>query len=479
MPLRGRSFRITGDQPSLQFAGALLRLLGAEVEQLAGPGLSVTTLAGEVLVVEAEPAPAAYWASSGAMALTGDPDGPPLAGPPDVPARMKAAALVARLLARSHPHLGRDLELDGPRLFGERAALAGLQRQGQTSVGGASRLLAAADGWVAVSLARTTDFEVLPAWLGHGVDRRDPWAAVVGWLRSRPVDDAVDRGQLLGLPVAAARVPGEAGETGETGETGGARMTGPWAITSHPTGARVDRPPVVIDLSSLWAGPLCGSLLAQAGARVIKVESCHRPDGARRGTPAFFDLLNAGKEAVALDLDSESGRHQLRMLITAADVVIESARPRVMQQWGIDVERIVAERGQLVWVSITGYGRRGARFNWVAFGDDAAAAGGLLAIGADGAPRFCADAAADPATGLHAAVATLAALAGGGSHLIDVPLTNVAAFLVGPARVASAVDTSHPIATPTARTPRGTGPSLGQDTERVLRELAGRSGAER
>src|SRR5258708_33536820 len=199
MPLRGRSFRITGDQPSLQFAGALLLLLGAEVDHVAGPGLSIATLAGDVVVVEPEPAPGDDWASSGAMALTGDPDGPPLVGPPDVPARMTAAALVARLLARSHPHLGRDLELAGPRLWGERAALAGLQRQGQTSAGGASRLLAAADGWVAASLARPTDFEVLPAWLGHAVDRREPWAAVADWLRSRPVDDAVARGQLLGL----------------------------------------------------------------------------------------------------------------------------------------------------------------------------------------------------------------------------------------------------------------------------------------
>ena len=58
----------------------------------------------------------------------------------------------------------------------------------------------------------------------------------------------------------------------------------------------------MVELGSLWAAPLCGSLLAAAGADVVKVESIGRPDGARRGPPAFFDLLNGGKRSVALDL---------------------------------------------------------------------------------------------------------------------------------------------------------------------------------
>ena len=64
---------------------------------------------------------------------------------------------------------------------------------------------------------------------------------------------------------------------------------------------------VVIDLSALWAGPLCGDLLARSGATVVKVESTQRPDGARRGARAFFDLLNGRKRSVGLDLQSRQG----------------------------------------------------------------------------------------------------------------------------------------------------------------------------
>ena len=465
MPLRGRSFQITGDQPSLRLAADLLRHLGARVDLVAGEVPSISAFAGQVeLRVEPDLTSLAQWATSGAMAITGDPDGPLLVGPQQVPGRMKAAALVTRLLARCHPHLGDELAVDGPALLGERAATTGLQREGQASVGRASRLLAAADGWVAVSLARATDFDVLPAWLGAPLDGRDPWTAVADWIRPRRVDDVVDGGQLLGLPVAKARL------------TKPARAPTPWKITSYRTGSPVERRPLVIDLSSLWAGPLCAGLLAAAGARVIKIESRGRPDGARRGPPEFFDLLNAGKESVVLDLQEMTGREQLRLLVDAADVVIESARPRVMQQWGFDVERMVADRTNLVWVSITGYGRRGPRSNWVAFGDDAAAAGGLLAVGPDGAPRFCGDAAADPATGLHAAAAALAALAGGGSHLIDIALSQVAAFVAGTGGPHYIDSTGTVASPPRARTPIGAGPALGRDTEQVLAELAQRPG---
>jgi hypothetical protein len=99
----------------------------------------------------------------------------------------------------------------------------------------------------------------------------------------------------------------------------------------------------VLDLSSLWAGPLCAHLLGLAGARVVKLESASRPDGARAGSAAFFDLLNAGKASVALDLSSRAGRDSLRRLIASSDIVIESARPRALRQLGIEAEALVAE----------------------------------------------------------------------------------------------------------------------------------------
>jgi crotonobetainyl-CoA:carnitine CoA-transferase CaiB-like acyl-CoA transferase len=190
-------------------------------------------------------------------------------------------------------------------------------------------------------------------------------------------------------------------------------------------------PPRVIDLSSLWAGPLCGRLLGAAGASVTKVESAHRPDGARAGPPEFFRLMNEGKEEETVDLATAPGRADLRELLAGADVVIDSSRPRAMEQLGVDVEAEV--RRGAVWVSITGYGRTGPWRNRVAFGDDAAVAGGLaVAAGSVEAPRFWGDAVADPAAGLFATEAVLASLHVGGGHLVDVALREVVGHLLGP-----------------------------------------------
>ena len=91
---------------------------------------------------------------------------------------------------------------------------------------------------------------------------------------------------------------------------------------------------MVVDLTSLWAGPLAGGLLAAAGCRVIKVESVARPDGARRGPAGFFDRLNGHKERLSLDLPAAPAVERLQELIAGADLVLEASRPRVMEQWG-------------------------------------------------------------------------------------------------------------------------------------------------
>jgi crotonobetainyl-CoA:carnitine CoA-transferase CaiB-like acyl-CoA transferase len=234
----------------------------------------------------------------------------------------------------------------------------------------------------------------------------------------------------------------------------------------------------------LWAGPLATHLLAGLGARVVKVESCARPDGARRGPTPFFDLLNADKESVALDLRTPEGRETLRRLIAWADLVVESARPRALAQLGFDAEGLLAEHPGLSWLSITGYGRPEPGGGWVAFGDDAAAAGGLVATDEAGAPLFCGDAIADPLAGLHAAWAAACALRAGGGALLDVSLSGVAADAAAGgldprARVLSDGDgervvhegRSVTVASPRARRPAGRARALGADTAAVLREV--------
>jgi crotonobetainyl-CoA:carnitine CoA-transferase CaiB-like acyl-CoA transferase len=231
---------------------------------------------------------------------------------------------------------------------------------------------------------------------------------------------------------------------------------------------------IVVDLSSLWAGPLCAHLLGLAGARVIKAESVARPDGARRGPRTFFDLLHAGHESVAIDLTEHHGRSVLAALLSRADVVIEGSRPRALRQLGIDAERVLVEGRCRVWVAITGHGRDGIDGQRVAFGDDAAVAGGLVAYDAERGPCFCADAIADPLAGLTAAAAALEAVRHGGRWLLDVALARCAAAARGdpdtPAR-SGQVGRESPVAPPRARAPAGSAPALGADTAAVLAEV--------
>jgi crotonobetainyl-CoA:carnitine CoA-transferase CaiB-like acyl-CoA transferase len=90
----------------------------------------------------------------------------------------------------------------------------------------------------------------------------------------------------------------------------------------------------------------------------------------------------------------------------------------------------VGARPGRVWLSLTGYGREKPGADWIAFGDDAAVAGGLTGRDDAGDPVFCADAVADPVTGLIGAAAVLRSLAGGGGHLIDLALAGAAAAVV-------------------------------------------------
>ncbi|MBW2418529.1 MAG: CoA transferase, partial [Deltaproteobacteria bacterium] len=287
------------------------------------------------------------WARSGAMALTGYPDRAPLLAPAPLALCAERAVRAFRVLAGPGPPAvsgGLD-RLDGAALLGEHAAAFGFQRRGDVSPGGSCRLLRAADGHLALNIARPDDFALLPAWLGSG-EVVEPWSYVRARVAERGVDELVERGRLMGLPVAPA---GPAPEDAP-----------PWhrvAALGKSKPPEPGRLPLVVDLSSLWAGPLCAHLLGLAGARVIKVESIRRPDGARRGRSDFYDLLNGGKQSVALDLASDVGRRRLQGLVAAADIVVEATRPRALAQLGIDAEALVAERPGITWVGITGYGR--------------------------------------------------------------------------------------------------------------------------
>jgi crotonobetainyl-CoA:carnitine CoA-transferase CaiB-like acyl-CoA transferase len=216
-----------------------------------------------------------------------------------------------------------------------------------------------------------------------------------------------------------------------------------------------------------------------------------RPDGARSGAPGFYDLLHAGHASVALDLTSPGGRDALLRLIGQADLVLESSRPRALRQLGIDAEEAVAAGTS--WLSITAYGRTGPWAGRVGFGDDVAAAAGLVVrdaeAGADaGADAVlpCGDALADPLTGVHAAVAAAAALRGERACLLDVSMREVTALAApGPAEPHTVrrrspdgweVETAggvFPVLAPRARRAARPAAPLGADTARTLARWGG------
>jgi len=294
-------------------------------------------------------------------------------------------------------------------------ALLGVAPAGPVSAGGSCRLLPAADGgWVALNLTRRDDVDLLAAWMGHEWDG-PPWDAVAAALRDQPAAAAVDRAQLLGLPAALADPPRP-----------------PDRRVARPGAARDRDARRVVDLSALWAGPLCARLVADAaGLTVTKVEDPTRPDGARAGPPRFWARLNAGKQLAALPLSAPAGRDALHRLVADADVVVTSARRRALDGLGLDPVAHAATGG--VWVALTGYGLDGPRRDWVAFGDDAAVAGGAaVAAGGPHHPVFVLDAVADPLAGLHGAAAAVAALHAARGAVLDVALRDVVAAALAP-----------------------------------------------
>ncbi|MGW5715218.1 CoA transferase [Amycolatopsis sp. NPDC003865] len=375
----------------------------------------------------------ADWLDSGVVALTGAPDGPPLVPP-------GRAATVAREITRRC-----GLPVDGAHLLAERAAFTGRGRGGRVSVGGSCRLLRTADGWAAVSCARPDDPLLLGALVGVELPA-DPWPGVIRWVREHTGDELVARATPLG--VAAGPVRPQADKP---------RLP-------VPGRRRSVEGLLVVDFSALWAGPLCAHLLGLLGADVIKVETPQRPDGARNGNPAFYRLLHAGHRSVVLDPGTADGRSAMARLVEAADVVIEASRPRALARFGLDAAAAAA--GGTVWISITAYGRDSDR---VGFGDDVAAANGLVVDGDDGVPYFCGDALADPLTGLAATELALCSREGGA--LVDVAMADVVAATLDPDLPGRRPPRGFPVAAPRHRKAVGSAPASGAHTAEVLHGL--------
>lgn len=270
----------------------------------------------------------------------------------------------------------------------------GLAAPGRVSANGHCRLLRTPDGWAALNLVRPDDVALIPALTrGAGTD----WEGVASLAATLPSTAFIERAAELGLPVSAA------------GETAPVPLPGP------PNGRPVGK---VLDLSALWAGPLCAGLLARMGAEVVRIENSARPDPTPHSSPLLDRFLNGGKRRLTLDLTSPDDRARLADLVADADVVVTSGRAPALARLGLTPETLA----HCTWAAITAHGFAGPGQMRVGFGDDCAVAGGLLDR-RGGEPAFLGDALADPLTGVEAARAVLA----GETGLIDRPMAAIAA----------------------------------------------------
>jgi CoA-transferase family III len=306
-------------------------------------------------------------------------------------------------IAATSARIGARVEI-GPEVL-DRSDTNALQPPGQTSSNRSARMVRAGDGWLAVNLPRQSDWELIPAWLHEDAD---DWTDVARYCARQTTRALLEQAHVLGLAVTMV------------GETPGLLANQQLDTPQRRDATTAVR---VVDLSALWAGPLCAALLAKAGADVVKIEDRRRPDP----TPAPLSRrLNQAKRKAVFDFSEPEGRRALQAELLAADVIVTSARPRAFQHLGVAPAVLFALKPRLLWVAITAHGWSGQHRDRIGFGDDTAAAGRLVDWH-DGEPAFVGDAVADPLTGLAAAAAALEAISCGRCGILDVALASTAA----------------------------------------------------
>ena len=177
---------------------------------------------------------------------------------------------------------------------------------------------------------------------------------------------------------------------------------------------------LVVDLTRVLAGPFATMMMADLGARVVKVERPGRGDDSRAygpyvgGRSLYFGRVNRGKESVALDLRTEPDREVLLALVERADVLVENFRPGVMDRLGLGWEALSARNPRLVYASVSGFGQTGPWRERPAYDTVVQAAAGMFAITGPvpGPPTKMGSSIADLSAGLYVFGAVLAALLG-------------------------------------------------------------------
>jgi CoA:oxalate CoA-transferase len=226
-------------------------------------------------------------------------------------------------------------------------------------------------------------------------------------------------------------MPPSAWAAGRGGEANGA------AVPEGPLAGLL-----VVDLTRVLAGPFATMMMADLGARVVKVERPGRGDDSRSygpfvaGRSTYFARVNRGKESVALDLRDEADRAVLLGLADRADVLVENFRPGVMDRLGLGAGALAGRNPRLVYASVSGFGQTGPWRERPAYDTVVQAAAGMFAVTGEpaGDPVKMGTSIADLSAGLYAFGAIVAALRGrdatGRGARVDVAMFDAALSLL-------------------------------------------------
>ncbi|WP_405608268.1 CaiB/BaiF CoA transferase family protein [Streptomyces sp. NBC_01508] len=200
----------------------------------------------------------------------------------------------------------------------------------------------------------------------------------------------------------------------------------------------------VLDLATLFAGPLCATMLGDFGAEVIKVEHPRKPDPSRGHGPSkdgiglWWKLLGRNKRNITLDLSTPGGRDVLLKLVAESDVVIENFRPGTLEKWNLGWDELSAANPRLVLARVTGFGQFGPYSRRPGFGTLAEAMSGFAAITGqpDGPPTLPPFGLADSIAALSTSYAVMAALRGrdatGRGQVVDMAIIEPMLTILGP-----------------------------------------------
>ncbi|MEU1046307.1 CoA transferase [Streptomyces sp. NPDC005897] len=216
----------------------------------------------------------------------------------------------------------------------------------------------------------------------------------------------------------------------------------------EPAAPRPVSPPLtglrVLDLATLFAGPLAATMLGDFGAEVIKVEHPTRPDPSRGHGPSkdgvglWWKLLGRNKHTITLDLSKPAGRTTLLRLAATADVVVENFRPGTLEKWDLGWDELSAVNPRLVLTRVTGFGQFGPYARRPGFGTLAEAMSGFAAMTGepDAPPTLPPFGLADSIAALATAYAVMTALAArertGEGQVVDMAIIEPILTVLGP-----------------------------------------------